>query len=271
MYAILFADQPGVYVRLSSTTNSLNGDVKQPVHGAQIWLDVPPGAPEPTGFSDEIDGTVSLTETYTVTSGDTDYYYYAPVSVSSGLTYGVTAYKPGFDTASAYVTVPQSFVTIPDINTYTTLRFPDSTNFNPSFNVNLGGSAAYFVRLAIEYRGFDGDGNFHSGFVFAAGDSQPNPFIQVTSSQVSYTVNRLSYASQLSYAEQLTGSLRLKHLYADIILTQISDPLYRFYLTSGRWANPLAMRTDRIVFSNITNGDGIVGAAAVDTTRIFLF
>lgn len=267
MYSILFANESGVYVRLSSTTSQLKGDVTQPLHGASVTL--------VTAFQAGVGGggspTIAMKESYTVTSGDTDYYYYAPVYAVSGMTYGIEAEKEGYDSVSAFVTVPRSFVTIPDINTYSALRFPDSTDVNPNFDVSLSGSSAYFVQLAVEYRGFDSTGNFRSGFVDATGSSPANPFSQVTASSITFAVSRIYYSARLAFAKHLAGNLKQSHFYADIIVTQLNDPLYRFYLTSGRWNDALAMRTDKVVFSNVTNGQGVVGAAAVDTTRIFLF
>lgn len=271
MYAILFADQSGVYVRLSGSSNSMKGDVTQPVHGADVGMVALLNAYSSADTSNGVPHTVSLKEEFAVNSGDTDYYYYSPTTVLPRMSYDVTASKEGYDSVSAYVTVPGSFVTIPDKYTYTALRLPDSSSVNPNFNVMLNGSSAYFVQLLIEYRGFDSKGSLQSGFVDATGSSPADPFIQVKNSIIPFSVTRLYYASRLAYAKQLAGSLRQSHLYADIVVTQVDDPLYRFYLTSGRWTDPLAMRTDKVVFSNVTNGNGIVGAAAVDTTRIFLF
>ncbi len=272
MYSILFADQTGVYVRLSSTSNSLKDDVTQPVHAANVGLVMSSYRLNPgdSAYSATFD-TISLKESFALSAGDTDYYYYASVPTYSGTTYGITAEKEGYTPVSAYVTVPYSHMTTPDADSYAALRKPDGSNVDPVFSIMLGGSSAYFVQLSIEYRGFDDAGNFRAGFVDATGSSPTDPFIQIKSNYISYDVNRSYYAARLSNAKAIAGYLKQSHLYVDIIVTQINDPLYRFYITSGRWSNPLAMRTDKVVFSNVTNGDGIVGAAAVDTTRIFLF
>lgn len=272
MYSILFADKSGVYVTLYSTTNSLSGDVNDPVHGAKVGLVIQFSQfnPADSGLT-TASYTVKLQESFTVANGDTSYFYYSPLYIGSGRTYGITAEKQGYKPVSAYVTVPQSYITIPDIYTYAALRLPDSSNVDPVFQVSLGGSSAYFVQLLLEYRGFDAAGRFQRGFVDAAGSSPMDPFIQVTTNSVRFGVNRSYYSARLQYAKEAASSLRQSHMYADIVVTQLDDPLYRFYLTSGRWNNPLAMRTDKAVFSNVTDGAGIVGAAAVDTTRIFLF
>lgn len=272
MYSILFADKPGVYVTLYSTTNSVDGDVNEPVHGAKVGLVTSYTMYNPAdSSSDNFSDTLGLSESFIVSNHDTSYFYYSPVSISAGGTYGITAEKQGYKPVSAYVTVPLSYITIPDIYSYAALRLPDSSNVDPVFQVSLGGSSAYFVQLLLEYRGFDAAGNFQTGFVDATGSSPMDPFIQVTTNSVTFSVNRSYYSARLQYAKQAASSLRQSHMYADIVVTQLDDPLYRFYLTSGRWNNPLAMRTDKAVFSNVANGAGIVGAAAVDTTRIFLF
>ncbi len=273
MYSILFANKQGVYVRLYSTIGSMNGNVDTPVHDAGVELIVPGNLYSPADSTGQASmDTVQLKESDSVTAAsDTNFYYYSPMTISSGGVYEIVAQKSGYKPVSSYVSVPYSFVTIPDTRSYPALRYPDSVNYDPYFNIDLGGSVAYFAQLFIEYRGFDNNGNFHSGFVNASGNMPQDPFIQSTASQVQYNIDRLSYASTLSSVTRLASGLKNFHLFADIVVTQLDDPLYRFYLTSGRWTNPLVMRTDRPIFSNVNNGLGIVGAAAVDTTRIFLF
>lgn len=103
MYSVLFAYQTGVYVRLSSTSNSLKGDITQPVHGANVGLVLPLYALNQADFvHSSSSDTISLKETYTISAGDTDYYCYARLFISSGLLYGITAEKEGYDPVSAY-------------------------------------------------------------------------------------------------------------------------------------------------------------------------
>lgn len=273
VYSILFSNKQGVYVRLYSTIGSISGSVNIPVHDAELELIAPNSLYDSTDSTGRAAGdTFQLKESDSVTvASDTDFYYYNPMTILSGRVYEIVAQKSGYKSVSAYVSVPASFVTIPDTRSYSALRYPDSINYDPYFAINLGGSVAYFAQIFVEYRGFDSTGNFHSGFVNASGNMPQNPFIQSTASQVQYSIDRLAYASTLSSVRRLASGLKDAHLYANIVVTQLDDPLYRFYLTSGRWTNPLAMRTDRPIFSDVNNGLGIVAAAAVDTTRIFLF
>ena len=100
-----------------------------------------------------------------------------------------------------------------------------------------------------------------------------NPFIELGSTSFPLRVDTTLYQNAFGLARQYAGSLRRSHLYADVIVTQVDNNLYRFFITSNNTANPLLMRTDKIIFSNIFNnaGTGIVAGASIDTTRIFLF
>ncbi len=260
LYSILFSDEDGVYVRVTSTEDSRDGGISEPVHGARVWLVMPGGY------------TLSLVDSTIFTANDTASFYFANFRVFSGMQCTLTASKQGFDSVSATVTVPNSSVTIPDAESYAILRHPDSSTVNPLFAVNLSGStAAFFYQVVLEYRGFDSTGQFRMGYVDVSGDGIENPFIEVSDRQVDEAVDITGYDAQFHHTESLAGSLKQSHLYLDIIVTKIDDPLYRFILTSGRFANPLSMRTDKIIFSNVLNGVGLVGSAAVDTTRIYLF
>ncbi len=260
LYSVLFANETGVYVRLASTKNSMKSGVAEPIHGANVRLE--------TFLGDD----VPLVDSTIVADNDTVSFYFADFPIYPGMQYTITASKQGYDPISATATVPYSSVTIPDAHSYAALRHPDSSATNPTFVINLSGStAAYFYQLAIEYRGFDSNGQFQIGYVNVLGNGMQDPFNEVSSYIVSGGVDITYYDSLFHYTEQLAGNLKESHLYVDIIVTKIDDPLYRFYITSGRTANPLAMRIDKIIFSNLYNGVGIVGAAAVDTTRIFLF
>ncbi len=266
MYSILFANKQGVYVRLFSTTGSIDGSVNNRVHGAEVGLLMKTVTYDTAGYD-----TVWTEELDSVSYRDTSYYYYSPMMISSAGFYGIVAEKSGYPPVCAFATVPYSFVTIPDSKSYAALRFPDSVDYNPYFWINLGGSVAYFPQIFIEYRGFDSTGAFHSGFINASGSTPTDPFIQSMQYGVQYTVDRFVYSSQFDEVRRVAGNLTEVHFYVDVVVTQLDDPLYRFYITSGRWYNPLAMRTDRPIYSNVINGEGIVGGAAVDTTRIFLY
>ncbi len=260
LYSVLFANETGVYVRLTSTKNSTAGGIAEPIHGANVRI-------KPSSGS-----YVPLVDSTSIIDNDTVSFYFANLSVSSGQQYTVTASEQGYDSVSATVTVPYGSATVPDVESYAVLRHPDGSVINPTFVVNLSNlTAAYFYQLALEYRGFDRSGQFQMGYVDVLGNNLQNPFSEVSNYQVSGGVNVTYYDSLFNYTKQLASNLMESHLYVDIIVTQIDDPLYRFYLTSGHWSNPLAMRTDKVIFSNLANGVGVVGAAAVDTTRIYLF
>jgi hypothetical protein len=141
--------------------------------------------------------------------------------------------------------------------------------------VHVSGSAsAEFVQMFVECRGLDNSGNFTVASFNVIPVDSLNPFTETRSvTTIPVNVDISKYKNAFNLAHQRAASLRYSHLYVDIIVTQIDDNLYRFFITSTRTVSPLLMRTDKIVFSNIFNnvGTGIVAGASIDTTRIFLF
>ncbi len=263
LYSILLGNQTGVYVKLTSTVTSANGKIGEPVHGADVRL---------VAVSTSQFIQTRLADSTSLIQGDTVSFYYANVHVVAGEQYMITAAKGGYDSVSAEVSVPNSYVTIPSKEVYNVMKVPDSAKTNISVLVNLSdATAAYFTQFLLEYRGFDKNGNFQMGFERVTPYDSTDPFVQRLTNQVTFTVDTATYRRAFKATEKEASALMVSHLYTDIIVIQIDDPLYRFYITSGRTANPLAMRIDKIIFSNLYNGVGIVGAAAVDTTRIFLF
>ena len=260
LYSVLFAGENRVYVRVTSTENSTKADVSAPIHGVDIRIETNGGY------------SVQLVDSTIVDSSGTMSLYSADFPISSGSQYTITACKQGYDSVSATVTVPPSSTTIPDGQSYAIFRHPDDAPDNPTFGISLSSlTAAYFCQVGLEYRGFDHMGQYRMGYVDVLGGGTQEPFIENTNDYISGQVDLTLYDSLFHYVEGLASNLKESHLYVDIIVTKIDDPLYRFYVTSGRFLSPLAMRTDRIIFSNVANGVGLVGSAAVDTTRIYLF
>ena len=87
------------------------------------------------------------------------------------------------------------------------------------------------------------------------------------------SIDTADYKAALARINQETDSLKVYHLYGDVIVTQIDDNLYRYFITANRSLDPLAMRTDKVIYSNIFDhaGTGIVSGVAIDTTRVILF
>ncbi len=264
LYSVLFANDENVVVRLTSTVSSVNGNFSAPIHGADVRLGTPFGSDVPLHDSTFINGN------------DTVSYYslYFPFFIAGGEQYEITAKKDGYDSAYAMVTVPTSYVTIPDQNAYSAMMRPKNDSNDILLSVFLSPpTKAEFNQVLVEYRGFDNSGQFHVGSVSVLPVDSLNPFIEVLSSYVPLDVNIYQYKSAFALAQLSADSLKQSHMYVDVIVTQIDDNLYRFFITSNHTLNPLSMRTDKIIFTNIFNqqGEGIVAAAAVDTTRIFLY
>jgi hypothetical protein len=257
VYSILFANDQAVYVKVTSVVRS-SSDVAQPVHGASVTL---------AGQKQ----TISLVDTTAVINGVASSFYYAPVHVVSGGSYTISVNKEGYPAATADVNVPNSYVAIPDEDTYSVFQNP-STDI--SFNVPISSlTKAAFAQLFVEYRGVDSSGMFRVGIFNVFPVDSLDPFTQTDGNVLTVNVDTSHYRSAFKLAYQAATQLKQWHMYTDIIVTQIDDNLYRFFITSNRLADPLAMRTDKVIFTNIFNGagTGIVAGAAVDTTRVFLF
>ena len=265
VYSVLFANEQAVYVRVMSVVESPS-DVSQPVQGATVTL-------AGTGLNGTVQ-YVTLSDTTSVIDGDTDSYYYAPAQIIPGGDYYVSVSHDGYPSVYTNAIVPFSYVTIPSQNAYSTLQKPQTVQSNIQLNANLSSFAsAFFIQLLVEYRGFDASGKLHVGSFNVIPIDSIDPFTEIISATLPVNVDINQYKYAFNLAQQSADSLRVAHMYADIIVTQIDDNLYRFFITSIRTVSPLAMRTDKIIFTNIFNnaGTGVVAGASVDTTRVFLF
>ena len=265
VYSILFANSEEVYVRVMSVTKS-QSDMSEPVHGATVKL-------FGTG-PDTATQNVTLADTTEVIDGDTASFYYARAHIIPSGIYFVSVSKEGYPTVNAHAYVPYGYATIPDAGTYSILRNPKNIKSSINFKINLSQHAsAEFVQMAVEYRGLDSTGNLHAEFFSVFSVDSVNPFSEITSLSVPMTIDTLQYQNAYNLAGLYAATMRVSHMYVDIIVTQVDDGFYRFFITSNRTLDPLQMRTDKIVFTNIFNnaGTGIVSGVSVDTTRIFLF
>jgi len=267
VYSVLFANAQAVYVRVTPVVQSPS-DIAQQVHGASVKLVGP-------GLNAEMVQSITLIDTTAIIDGSLTSFYYAPAHITPGSSYRISVIQNGYPPASATVSVPFGYATIPDQNAYSILQSPKDVQSDINLSVNLSGLAtAEFVQMFVECRGLDSAGHFNVASFNVIPVDSLNPFTEtdgITTLPVSVDITEYNNAFKL--AHQYATSLLHSHLYVDIIVTQIDDNLYRFFITSTRSATPLLMRTDKIVFSNIFNnaGTGIVAGASIDTTRIFLF
>ena len=262
VYAVLFANAEVAYVRVMSVVESPT-DVSEPVHGASVKL------------TRMLDGySLSLVDTTEVIDGDTASFYYTPVRIFPGTFYSVSVEKSGYPPVTANVTVPFGYATVPEQGVYSAFRDPEYASSNLGVEAILSGLAsAAFVQVLVEYRGLDSAGSFCVGAFNVMPIDSVNPFTEIEAAKLPVSVNISQYKDAFALAKQATSRLKVSHMYVDIIVTQVNDNLYRFFVTSMRSLNPLSMRTDKIIFTNIFNkaGTGIVSGASIDTTRIFLF
>lgn len=263
VYSVLFANTQGVYVRVTSVEKSPFG-VQQPVHGASVTLN----------HTNTPQVRWELYDTTAVVDGDTVSFYYFPAYIRSGEQYTISVERKGYLPAAASATVPLSYVTIPNQATYIALQDTTQLKLGINFSVNVSSVAsAACVQAFVECRGLDETGRLHVSFFNILPVDSLNPFIEMQGRPLPVSIDTALYKNAFILAKKYAATMKVSHIYADIIATQIDDNLYRFFITSNRTLNPLAMRTDKIVFSDIFNhtGTGIIAGASIDTTRIFLF
>ncbi len=266
VYSVLFANEQAVYVRVAPVAQSPSG-VSQQVHGALVTLNE-------TGLNDTTVESITLTDTTAVFDGNTASFYYAPAHIIPGGLYSVSVSHAGYPTVVASAQIPFGYATIPDQDTYTTLQNPKNVKTDINLRVNVSGLAsAAFIQMFVECRGLDDGGNFNVASFNVIPVDSLNPFTEIEATTFPVRVDTTQYKTAFNLASQYASTLKHSHLYVDVILTQIDDNLYRFFINSTHTADPLLMRTDKIIFTNIFNnaGTGIVAGASIDTTRIFLF
>jgi hypothetical protein len=267
VYAVLFANSSGVYVRVMPVVQS-PANVSESIHGAFVSLALLASGKTPVE-------TTVLTDTTIMADGVPTSLYYAPARILPGVTYALHVQANGYPEASASVFIPFSYAAIPDQDAYSVMQNPKDVKSNIVLNITLSSSAsAEFVQMFVECRGLDSTGNFKAASFNVIPVDSLNPFVETQSiTTLPTSVDIAQYQAAFKSASQFAKSLRVSHLYADVVVTQIDDNLYRFFVTSNRTAAPLLMRTDKIIFSNIQNnaGTGIVAGACIDTTRIFLY
>ncbi len=267
VYSVLFAKANAVYVRVTPVVQSPS-DVTQAIHGASVIL---AGA----DANDKSVPVTLLTDTTALVNGVLSSFYYAPVNIAPGRTYSISVIQKGYPTAIASAVVPFGYATVPSQNAYSVLQNPKDAASDIQLKLSFSGlSSAEFIQMFVECRGLDSAGNFKSASFEVIPVDSLNPFTEINGiTTLPVGVNISLYKNAFKTARLYGANLPHTHFYVDIIVTQIDDNLYRYFITSTRTANPLLMRTDKIIFSNIFGGagTGIVAGASIDTTRIFLF
>jgi Domain of unknown function (DUF4249) len=267
VYSVLFANANAVYVRVTPVVQSAS-DVAQAVHGASVIL---AGA----DANDKSVPVISLTDTTALVDGVLSSFYYAPANITPGRTYSISVNQKGYPIASASASVPFAYATVPDQNAYSLLQNPKDASSDIQLKLILSGSTtAEFIQMFVECRGLDSAGNFRVATFDVVPVDSLNPFTEINGvTTLPVNVDISEYKTAFKLARLYGASLARSHFYVDIIVTQVDDNLYRYFITSTRTADPLLMRTDKIIFSNIFAGagTGIVAGASIDTTRVFLF
>ena len=184
----------------------------------------------------------------------------------------IEANADGFPSCIAALTVLDAATIYPAYWTTSTLRTPGSGQQDPQFVIYPSAlTEAIRARLHIKYAGVD------SGGALIAGDFIVEPVYQtnVTSYYLRIGGRRTDVSFPLpAYADsfaQVRGRLKSGTMTAMVELVQIDAPIYYFYSISHGFNDPLTMRTEKPLYTNVTGGLGFVGSASLDTLSIRVY
>lgn len=193
-------------------------------------------------------------------------------SLNQGSELAVKVGAAGYPYCSASLTVLDSAIIYPAYYTLSILRGPSGGQQNPLFTI-YPSSHAMAIRLTISlrYQGMDLDGEPVSGEI------QVNPSYQQDTTSYFLKINGgitdvdfplQNYASAFA---QAAGQLKSGTVTAVVKLLQVDATLYDFYSISNGFNDPLTMRTEKPVYTNVTGGLGFFVGASNDSISIQVY
>lgn len=173
---------------------------------------------------------------------------------------------------SANATVIGPAIIYPSPWTNSSLREPAPGSQDPQFTI-YPSSNTMAIRLVmlLVYQGTDTSGKLISGTIMLTPSYQQDTtsyFLRVNGATTAISFPLSDYISALSSA---VGSLKSGTVVADVKLLQLDATLYDYYSISNGFNDPLTMRTERPVFTNVNGGLGFLGSASYDSLDIQVF
>ena len=132
-------------------------------------------------------------------------------------------------------------------------------------------TTAIRLTLSLIYQGIGNKG------LPVSGEIDLNPSYQSDTTSYLLLINGATTGvdfnlSDYSYAySEAVGELNSGTITAVVRLLQIDAPLYDFYSISNGFNDPLTMRPEKPVSTNVTNGLGFFGSAAEDSLAIQVY
>ncbi len=197
----------------------------------------------------------------------------AEIHLVSGMNLTLQVHADGYESCSSNLTVLDSGVIYPAYYTTSVLRNPSGPGQPaPKFTVYPSPqTAAIRLTMALIYNGVGQDGSPVTGEIDLAPSYQLDTtsyFLRINGATTAVQFNLSDYSDAFSNA---VGKISSGRVVAVIRLLQVDATLYDFYSISNGFNDPLTMRTEKPVFSNVTDGLGFFGSAAEDSLTIQVF
>lgn len=205
-------------------------------------------------------------------------YFAKPLVINYGASYQVTVHSPQFEDASTAIVVPARPVVVMTPLSSQILQYPrpDTVKTEIVFTIDLGGGAKGWIGRLFVYYNVLKEGRWVEERV-------PVPiyfiFPKVFTSVVYRELTRAGYKNRSAsvyrndmYARTINQvanekypSSRITFTRAVFELVQVEENLYNYYEVAHGNNDPLSVRLDEPLYTNLVGGVGVVGAYTLDS------
>ncbi len=178
----------------------------------------------------------------------------------------------GYSPCSSSLIVLDSGIIYPTYWTTSVLRDPSVGLQDPDFTIYVSPlAAAIRVTMSVRYQGISPKGEPVSGEISVNPAYQQDTtsyFLRVNGQTTDVTFLTADYVKEFVEA---TGAIKSGTITAVIKLFQIDAALYDYYSIANGFNDPLTMRTEKPVYTNITGGLGFFGSASYDSLSVQVY
>lgn len=188
--------------------------------------------------------------------------------IHAGSAYSLRVQASGFPECTSTATVIGTGQIEPTLGTLSAIVDPVNSQDNPTFNIYYStATVGVGLSLVLKYDGFNHKGIHVKGEIPVLPTYQQDeggqPFLRrVSGSPMTIMFPHDSYMTAYIAAKDNIDSGLIT---AVIRLVQVDGTIYNYYSISHGFNDPLTMRTERPVYTNIKNGLGFWGSAAFDS------
>jgi len=209
-------------------------------------------------------------DTLTSMAGDTGILV-VHTTVSTNSVFRISAQSSGYPTCFATAQVLSKAYVVPGYGTSVILSSPSGATQDPEFLIDpSGNTTAISALLALTYSGTDTSGHSVAGEFDVYPSYQTSAeqeFLKINGNQTTISFPLNSYQPAYLAAK---GLLRTGSLVVVVRVIQVDAAVYDYYSISHGFNDPLTMRDEKPNFTNITNGLGLWGSVAYDSTSVQL-